>query len=194
MDPFASALEQAAAVRRREVSARELVDAYLERIELLNPRLNAYWLTTPELAREQADHVAPDGPLAGAATSVKDLVAMAGYPLTFGSRAFEDQVAAVDAFLVTRMKAAGTPILGRTTTPEFGSRPVTEFGLHGTARNPWNLERTPGGSSGGAAAALAAGLCAWSHGTDGGGSVRIPASCCGLVGLKPSRGRLSPGT
>ena len=94
MDPFASALEQAAAVRRREVSARELVDAYLERIDRLNPRLNAFWVTTPELAREQADGVAPDGPLAGAPTSVKDLVAMAGYPLTYGSRAFEDQVAA----------------------------------------------------------------------------------------------------
>jgi amidase len=193
MDPFASALDQAAAVRRREVSTRELVDCYLERIERLNPRLNAFWLTTPELAREQADAVTSDGPLAGAPTSVKDLAAMAGYPLTYGSRAFEDQVATVDAFVVRRMKAAGTPILGRTTTPEFGSRPVTEFGLHGAARNPWDPDRTPGGSSGGAGAALAAGLCAWSHGTDGGGSVRIPASCCGLVGLKPSRGRISPG-
>jgi amidase len=193
MDPFASALEQAAAVRRREVTARELVDRYLERIERLNPRLNAFWLTTPDVAREQADAIQSDGPLAGAPTSVKDLSAMAGQPLTFGSRAFEDQVAPVDSFVVSQMRAAGTPILGRTTTPEFGSRPVTEFGLHGVARNPWNLDRTPGGSSGGAAAALAAGLCAWSHGTDGGGSVRIPASCCGLVGLKPSRGRISPG-
>jgi amidase len=194
MDPFASALEQAAAVRRREVPATELVDAYLDRIERLNPRLNAFHLTTPELAREQAAAVAAgDGPLAGAATSVKDLVAMAGFPLTFGSRAFEDQVAQVDAFVVRRMKEAGTPILGRTTTPEFGSRPVTEFGLHGATRNPWDLGRTPGGSSGGAAAALAAGLCAWSHGSDGGGSIRIPASCCGLVGLKPSRGRISLG-
>jgi amidase len=192
MDPFASALDQAAAVRRREVSALELVEAYLERIERLNPRFNAYWLTTPELAREQA--AAPcDGPLAGAATSIKDLAAMAGHPQTFGSRAFEDNVPAVDAFVVRGAKAAGSPILGRTTTPEFGSRPVTEFGLHGVARNPWNPGRTPGGSSGGAAAALAAGLCAWSHGTDGGGSIRIPASCCGLVGLKPSRGRISPG-
>ena len=192
MDPFASALEQAAAVRRREVTARELVDRYLERIERYNPALNAFWLTTPELAREQAEAVG-DGPLAGAATSVKDLAPMAGYPLTFGSRAFEDQVAEVDHFVVNGIKRAGSPILGRTTTPELGSRPVTEFGLHGTARNPWNTERTPGGSSGGAAAALAAGLCAWSHGTDGGGSVRIPASCCGLVGLKPSRGRISTG-
>ena len=194
MDPFASALEQAAAVRRREVSAGELVDRYLERIERLDPRLNAFYLTTPDLAREQARAVGGDGgPLAGATTSVKDLASMAGYPLTYGSRAFEDQVGLVDAFVVGRLKAAGCPIVGRTTTPEFGSRPVTEFGLHGTTRNPWNPDHTPGGSSGGAAAALAAGLCAWSHGTDGGGSVRIPASCCGLVGLKPSRGRISPG-
>jgi amidase len=192
MDPFASALEQAAAVRRGEVSALELVDGYLERIERIDPRLNAFWLTTPELAREQA--AAPgEGALAGAAVSVKDLAAMSGYPLTYGSRAFQGQVAPADAFVVSRIKAAGCPVLGRTTTPEFGSRPVTEFGLHGTTRNPWNLDRTPGGSSGGAAAALAAGLCAWSHGTDGGGSVRIPASCCGLVGLKPSRGRISLG-
>jgi amidase len=195
MDPFASALEQAAAVRRREVSARELVDGYLERIERLDPRLNSFFVTTPDLARSQAGAVGADGDssLAGATTSVKDLASMAGYPYTYGSRAFEDQVGQVDAFVVGRIKAAGSPILGRTTTPEFGSRPVTEFGLHGTTRNPWNLDHTPGGSSGGAAAALAAGLCAWSHGTDGGGSVRIPASCCGLVGLKPSRGRISPG-
>src|SRR6266536_2652495 len=192
MDAFASALDQAAAVRRGEVSARELVDLYLDRIERHNPRLNAYWLTTPELARQQAERPG-SGPLAGAPASVKVLAAMAGYPHTFGSRAFEDQVATVDLFVVTGIRAAGCPILGRTTTPEFGSRPVTEFGLHGTARNPWSTDHTPGGSSGGAAAALAAGLCAWSHGTDGGGSVRIPASCCGLVGLKPSRGRISPG-
>lgn len=193
MDAYASALEQAAAVRRREVSARELVDRYLDRIERHNPGLNAFWLTTPELAREQAGALQDGGPLAGACVSVKDLVPMAGHPLTFGSRAFEDQVARVDHFVVAGIKRAGSPILGRTTTPELGSRPVTEFGLHGTARNPWDLGRTPGGSSGGAAAALAAGLCAWSHGSDGGGSVRIPASCCGLVGLKPSRGRISTG-
>ncbi len=192
MDAFTSALDQAAVVRGREVSARELVDMYLERIERLNPRLNAFYLTTPELAREQASQTR-NGPLAGAPTSIKDLSPMAGYPLTFGSRAFEDNVAAVDSFFVERVKEAGSPILGRTTTPEFGSRPVTEFGLHGTAHNPWSLDHTPGGSSGGAAAALAAGLCAWSHGSDGGGSVRIPASCCGLVGLKPSRGRISLG-
>src|ERR1700736_2293420 len=192
MDPFVSALEQAAAVRRREVSAGELVDMYLERIARLGPALNAFWLTTPELARSQARQL-PDGPLAGACTSIKDLSAMAGFPLTFGSRAFDAQVSQSDSFAVSRIKAAGCPILGRTTTPELGSRPVTEFGLHGVTRNPWSLPHTSGGSSGGAAAALAAGLCAWSHGTDGGGSVRIPASCCGVVGLKPSRGRISLG-
>ena len=205
MDPFASALDQAAAVRRREVSALELVNMYLDRIERLNHRLNAFWVLSGELARDQACTLSPGGgglgggrgagtmPLAGAATAVKDVVPMAGYPLTFGARAFERSVAAVDHFVVGKIKRAGCPILGRTTTPELGTRAVTEFGLHGITRNPWDLGRTAGGSSGGAAAALAAGLCAWSHGTDGGGSVRVPASCCGLVGLKPSRGRISMG-
>src|SRR5262249_5820465 len=146
----------------------------------------------PDLARRQAEEPG-HGLLSGAPTTVKDLSAMPGYPLTFGSRAFEKNIAQVDSFVGTRMKTAGCPILGRTTTPEFASRPVTGVGLHGAARNLWNRDYAPGGSSGGAAAALAAGLCAWSHGTDGGGSVRIPASCCGLVGLKPSRGRISPG-
>src|SRR4030088_2306577 len=108
MDPFASALDQAAAVRRGEVSALELVDGYLERIERLHPRLNAFWLATPELAPHQAAAPA-HGPLAGAPSSVKDLAAMAGHPLTFGSRAFEDQVATVDAFVVSRIRAAGSP-------------------------------------------------------------------------------------
>src|SRR5690349_4198795 len=114
MDPFASALEQAAAVHRRDVSARELVDGYLARIERLGPRLNAFWVTTPELAREQADAVdavsGADGPLAGATTSVKDLSSMAGYPQTYGSRAFEDNVGQVDSFVVGRIRAAGSPI------------------------------------------------------------------------------------
>src|SRR5437867_3433186 len=210
MDPFASALDQAAAVRRREVSALELVNMYLERIERHNPGLNAFWVLSGELARDQAT-LPPCGgggaegagggrtagetvsPLAGACTTVKDVVPMAGYPLTLGARAFEREVGTVDHFVVGKLKEAGCPILGRTTTPELGTRPVTEFGLHGATRNPWDLGRTAGGSSGGAAAALAAGLCSWSHGTDGGGSVRVPAACCGLVGLKPSRGRISMG-
>jgi amidase len=201
MDPFASALDQAAAVRRGLLSAAELVECYLERIERHDRRLNSVWTITADLARAQAaalpraQAAAPpaDGALTGAPVTVKDLAPMAGYPWTLGARVFQRQIGPADHFAVSRIKTAGCPILGRTTTPELGSRPVTEFGLHGTARNPWDESRTPGGSSGGAAAALAAGLCAWSHGSDGGGSVRIPASCCGLVGLKPSRGRISAG-
>jgi Asp-tRNA(Asn)/Glu-tRNA(Gln) amidotransferase A subunit family amidase len=210
MDPFASALEQSAAVRRRDVSALELVNMYLDRIERHNATLNAFWVLSGELARDQATLFPCGGggaagagggrtvgeaarPLAGAATTVKDVVPMTGFPLTFGARAFEHNVASVDGFVVGKIREAGCPILGRTTMPELGTRPVTEFGLHGATRNPWDLSRTAGGSSGGAAAALAGGLCAWSHGSDGGGSVRVPAACCGLVGLKPSRGRISMG-
>jgi amidase len=193
MDPFTSALEQAAAVRRREVSATELVRMYLDRIEKYNKKLNAYFLVVPSPLGGEGRVGSTNGRLAGAPVSIKDLVALAGYPTTYGSRAYKDFVTDYDQFPVARLKQEGCRILGKTTTPEFGSRPVTEFGYHGTARNPWNLEHTTGGSSGGAAGALAAGLCALSHGTDGGGSVRIPASCCGLVGLKPSRGRISRG-
>jgi amidase len=196
MDPFASALDQAAAVRRREVSSTELTRAYIERIERLNPKLNAFVLTTPELALEQAkaaDTANIGYPLRGVPTSVKDNVSLAGYPLTFGSRAFEDFTLPMDFFPVARIKEEGCPILGKTNLSEFGTRPTVEHGLFGATHNPWNLDHSPGGSSGGAAAAVAAGLCAFAHGTDGGGSVRIPSSCCGTVGLKPSRGRISAG-
>ncbi len=196
MDPFASALDQAAAVRRREISSTELTRAYLERIERLNPKLNAYVLTTPQLALEQAkaaDEANIGYPLRGVPTSIKDLVSLAGYPLTFGSRAFEDYTLPMDFYPVARLKEEGCPILGKTNTSEFGTRPTTEHGLFGATHNPWDLEHSPGGSSGGAAAAVAAGLCGFAHGSDGGGSVRIPSSCCGTVGLKPSRGRISAG-
>ncbi|TMD86533.1 MAG: amidase, partial [Chloroflexi bacterium] len=180
MDPFASALDQAAAVRRREVSSTELTRAYLERIEKLNPRLNAFVLTTPDLALEQAkaaDEANIGYPLRGVPTSVKDLVSLAGYPVTFGSRAFEDYTLPMDFFPVARLKEEGCPILGKTNLSEFGTRPTTEHGLFGATHNPWDLNHSAGGSSGGAAAAVAAGLCAFAHGTDGGGSVRIPSSC-----------------
>src|SRR5437762_4823877 len=163
MDPFASAVEQAAAVRRREVKAEELAEMYLARIERLNPALNAFWLTTPELAREaarRADGEPEGGLLAGVPVSIKDLNSIAGYPTTLGSKAFEDQVFDWDGFAVARLRAEGAALLGKTTCPEFGTRPHTEHGLHGAARNPWNREHTTGGSSGGAAGALAAGLCA----------------------------------
>lgn len=191
-DPFASALAQAAAIARRDVTPSELASQYQRRIARYNDALNAYCLTTPELINDGAD-VQPAGPLSGVSVSIKDLAPMAGYPFTRGSRAFRHDVAKEDAFAVARLKEAGCIILGRTTTAELGGRPVTDHGLHGAARNPWNLEYTAGGSSGGAAAAVASGLCALSHGSDGGGSVRIPAACCGVVGLKPSRGRISLG-
>ena len=183
-------------MRRREVSSTELTRAYLERIERFNPKLNAFVLTTPELALEQAkaaDAANIGYPLRGVPTSVKDLVSLAGYPLTFGSKAFEDYTLPIDFFPVARLKEEGCPILGKTNLSEFGTRPTNEYGLFGATHNPWSLDYSPGGSSGGAAAAVAAGLCAFAHGSDGGGSVRIPSSCCGTVGLKPSRGRISAG-
>ena len=192
MDPFASAIEQAEAIRRRQVTATELVQMYLDRIERLNGDLSHYVHLTPELALEMAAE-RYDGPLAGVPVSIKDLAALKGHPQTFGSRAFEDFVPQWDSFSVAQLKAAGMPILGKTNTSEFGTRPTTEYGLFPAARNPWNREHTTGGSSGGAGGAVAAGLCALAQGSDGGGSVRIPASCCGVVGIKPTRGRVSSG-
>ena len=184
-------------MRRREVSATELTRSHLERIERYNPALNAFVLKTPELALEQAaaaDAGDPGGhPLWGVPTSVKDLISLAGYPMTLGSRAFEDYTLPIDFFPAARLKEEGCPILGKTNTSEFGTRPTTEHGLFGATHNPWRHGHSAGGSSGGAAAAVAAALCAFAQGSDGGGSVRIPSSCCGIVGLKPSRGRVSPG-
>ena len=195
MDLFAPALDIAAALRRREFSSVEITRAFLERIEKLNPRLNAYVLLTPELALSQAEEADSrnGGALRGVPVSIKELVSLRGYPTTLGSRAFEHLELPADSFPVGRLKDACCPILGKTNTSEFGTRPTTEAGLFGATHNPWNLDHSPGGSSGGAAAAVAAGLCGFAHGSDGGGSVRIPSSCCGTVGLKPSRGRVSPG-
>ena len=192
MDPFASALEHAAALSRGDYSSEELTRVYLDRIERLNPDLNHYVLVTADLALELAQG-AGKGALQGVPVSIKDLSSLAGYPTTFGSRALASLVLPYDAYVVARLKEAGCPILGKTNTSEFGNRPVTEHGLFGAARNPWNLEHTTGGSSGGAAGAVAAGLCAFAQGSDGGGSVRIPSSCCGVVGLKPTRGVISSG-
>ena len=196
MDLFAPAVDLAAALRRREFSSVELTRAYLQRIEELNPKLNAYVRTTRELALEQAktaDTAKDGGPLTGVPVSIKELVSLQGYPTTLGSRAFEHMELPLDSFSVAQLKEAGCPILGKTNTSEFGTRPTTEWGLFGATHNPWNLDHSPGGSSGGAGAAVAAALCGFAQGSDGGGSVRIPASCCGVVGLKPSRGRVSPG-
>jgi amidase len=188
---FAPALEQAERVRAGEVSPRELTDLYLERIERLDPALRSYVTVDHEGARAAAS--APhDGQFAGVPISIKDLNETANLRTTFSCRAFADHVPRADAAVVRRIRDAGFVILGKTNTPEFGSIGMTESELNGDCRNPWDVSRTPGGSSGGAAAALAAGLCPVAHGSDGGGSIRIPASCCNLFGLKPSRGRVSP--
>jgi amidase len=183
------ALDLAAQVRASEASPRELTEAAIARIEATNPALN--YLVTD--CFEQALATEPsDGPFTGVPMLVKDLNETAGVRTTFSSRAFADYVPASDAGVVRRMKDAGFVVLGKSNTPEFGSTCVTESALNGACRNPWDTTRTPGGSSGGAGAAVAAGALPLAHGSDGGGSIRIPASCCGLFGIKPSRGRVSP--
>ena len=176
-------------MRAGEVSPRELTEAAIARIEATNPELN--YLVT-DCYEQALATTPPDGPFTGVPMLVKDLNETAGVRTTFSSRAFADYVPANDAAVVRRMKDAGFVILGKSNTPEFGSTAVTESELNGACRNPWDPSRTPGGSSGGAAAAVAAGALPLAHGSDGGGSIRIPASCCGLFGIKPSRGRVSP--
>jgi amidase len=171
------------------VSARELTEAAIGRIEATNPELN--YLVTDCFEQALATEPA-DGPFTGVPMLVKDLNETAGVRTTFSSRAFANYVPATDAAVVRRMKDAGFIVLGKSNTPEFGSTCVTESTLNGACRNPWDTTRTPGGSSGGAGAAVASGALPLAHGSDGGGSIRIPASCCGLFGIKPSRGRVSP--
>ena len=183
------ALTLAAQVRAGEVSARELTDEAIARIESANPELNFLVTDCFDDARNASP---PDGPFTGVPMLVKDLTETAGLRTTFSSRAFADYVPQADAAVVRRMKNAGFVVLGKSNTPEFGITAVTESDLNGACRNPWDTARTPGGSSGGAAAAVAAGVLPLAHGSDGGGSIRIPAACCGLFGLKPSRGRVSP--
>jgi amidase len=189
------AVELGRLVRDGELSARELVEAALERIEAVDPEVNAFTLVDADRALAAAGEIgAGDGrPFAGVPIAIKDIAAVAGQRLTMGSDFFDDSTPGHDAFVVRRLRDAGCVIVGRTNLPEFGILPVTEPRRFGPTRNPWDTERTPGGSSGGAGAAVAAGLVPVAHGSDGGGSIRIPAACCGLVGLKPGRGRISRG-
>jgi amidase len=183
----------AALVAAGEVSPRELLDEAIARAERVNPRLNAIVLRMDAEARERAA-APPPGPFRGVPFLLKDLaVTHAGTPLQNGSRLFEGFIPDRDAELVARYKAAGLVIFGRTNTPEFGLVPTTEPVLYGAAHNPWRLGHSTGGSSGGAAAAVASGVVPLAHGSDGGGSIRIPASCCGVFGMKPTRGRLPCG-
>jgi len=191
---FLPATEQAASIRRGDVSSTELVDLYLDRIDRLDTELNAFVTLRPEEALAEAraaDASTSDAPFHGVPIAVKDLTATKGIRTTYSSRAYANHVPDFDTAVARRIREAGFVILGKTNTPEFGTTAFTESELNGDTRNPWNPGRTPGGSSGGAAAALAAGLVPVAHGSDGGGSIRIPASCCGLFGLKPSRGRVS---
>jgi amidase len=197
-----TALTQAAAIRRREVSPVELVDHYLARIEARGEELGAFVTVTDDAAREQAKQAEKqvlDGdpatlpPLYGVPTAVKDLNLTAGVRTTLGSRVYADFVAPVDDHVVELLRAAGTISLGKTNTPEFGLPCYTENAVAPPARTPWDPSRSAGGSSGGAGAAVGAGLVPFAQGSDGGGSIRIPASVCGLVGIKVSRGRISNG-
>jgi amidase len=186
------AIGQADLVRSGDVSALELVEAAIERIEALNPSLNAVVTPLFDRAREVAHGPLPDGPLAGVPFLLKDVgVALKGLPTTRGSRAFRTFVSTRNGELFVRQRRAGLIVLGKTNTPEFGNHSTTEPELFGPTRNPWGLDRTAGGSSGGSVAAVASGMVPAAHGTDGAGSIRIPASCCGLFGLKPTRGRNS---
>ena len=195
IDPYIEAFELRRLVAAREIRPREVAELFLRRIEVLNPKLNAFMTLTAERALADAaslEKMEPASlPLYGVAYSLKDLTWTKGIRTTFGSRNYANFVPPADAEYAARLHRAGGILLGKTTTPEYGGRPTTEGGLCPPARNPWSLDHTAGGSSGGAAAAIAAGLHPLAEGSDGGGSIRIPAACCGVVGLKPSRGRMT---
>lgn len=198
---FATALEQANLIRSKDISPLELAELYLNRIEVLNPQLGCFFTVAAESAiaeaREKTEILARVGdldslpPFFGVPTAIKDLNAVRGLPLTYGVAAMKDNTPTYDDGVVSRLRQAGFVLLGKTATSQLGSFPYTEPSGFAPARNPWHLDYTPGGSSGGSAAAVAAGLCAVAQGSDGGGSIRGPAACCGIVGIKPSRGRIS---
>jgi amidase len=198
-----TAIELAAAIRAKELSPVAVTDHYLRRTQELNEQVGAFYTVTAELAAEQAlaaeKAVAQAAdparlpPLTGVPIPIKDLNMVAGIRQTLGSVTYENYVPDADDYVVTKLKDAGAVITGKTATPEFGLPCYTETKIGPPARTPWDLSRSAGGSSGGAAAAVAAGLAPAAQGSDGGGSIRIPASVCGLFGIKPSRGRVSEG-
>jgi amidase len=196
MSPFTPAVELAGALRRREFSAVELLDACLAEVDRLNPELNEVtWRDDDEAraAASAADRRLAEGeesPFLGVPIPIKDLTPVAGWPVTFGSRGAPDGPSEESELVVDALAAAGFVLCGRTNTPEFGVITAAENLRFGPSRNPWDPSRSPGGSSGGAAGAVASGMFPIAHANDGGGSIRIPASYCGLVGLKPSRGRV----
>lgn len=204
IDPFTPAIELAAAIRRKEVSPVEVIDVYLARMDELDPQLNAFCFRANDDVRQAAKAAteevmrakSPDdlSPFHGVPLPIKDLVDVAGWPTTYGSAGASPAPAATADPVVQRFLDAGFLLLGKTTTSEFGTVPFTESEALGISRSPWNPDHTPGGSSSGAGAAVAAGMAPIAHGGDGGGSIRIPASCNGLVGLKPTRGLITSST
>jgi amidase len=198
IDPFTPAVELAAAIGRKEVSPVEVVDGYLERMDQLDCRLNAFCHRADDDVRKAASAAADAAvraastedlpPFHGVPLPIKDLLDVAGWPTTHGSAGASQAPAAASDPVVQRFLDAGFVLLGKTTTSEFGTVPFTESEALGISRNPWDPDRTPGGSSSGAGAAVAAGMAPIAHGADGGASIRVPASCNGLVGLKPTRG------
>lgn len=201
IDPFVPAVELAAAIRRKEVSPVEVADAYLDRIDALDQRLNAFCHRDDGGVRKAAAAAADAvvhaissddlPPFLGVPLPIKDLLEVAGWPTTYGSAGASGLPAAASGPVVQRFVDAGFVLLGKTTASEFGTVPYTENEALGITRNPWDPDRTPGGSSSGAGTAVAAGMAPIAHGADGGGSIRIPASCTGLVGLKPTRGLIT---
>jgi amidase len=192
---FLDATAQADLVRSGEATPLELVDAAIERIEKVNPEINAVIHERFDRARDDARN-APDGPFTGVPVVIKDLdAAVAGEPCHWGNKLLRTAgwVDDHDSYLVARLRRAGFVIVGKTNTPELGLQPTTEPRAYGPTHNPWNTTRGPGGSSGGSAAAVASGMVPVGHAGDGGGSIRVPASACGLFGLKPTRGRVSLG-
>jgi amidase len=196
---YAGIARQAELIAAGEVSSRELLDTYLDRIARLDPRLNAFRIVFAERARLEADQAdarrgaggeSAERPLLGVPIAVKDDIDVAGEVTTYGTNAYGEPAAA-DAEVVRRLREAGAVIIGKTNVPELTMWPFTETATWGATRNPWDLQRAPGGSSGGSAAAVAAGLVGAALGSDGAGSIRIPAAWCGLFGLKPQRGRVS---
>ena len=196
---FASALEQAELIKKRQVTPLELTQLYLSRIEKYDSKLGSFYHVAKESAiadakkkTEQLTQINTNlPPFFGVPIGIKDLKSVVDLPITYGIAALKDQIAKYDEGIVTKVRQAGFIVLGKTATSQLGSFPYTEPDGFAPTRNPWNLEYTPGGSSGGSAAAVAGGLCSIALGGDAGGSIRGPASCCGLVGLKPSRGRIS---
>ena len=200
MDSFASALDLASAIKSKEISPVEIVQHYLDRIDKHDGELNSYVTVAGDAAladASEAEAAVSRGDelpaFHGVPIGIKDLIETAGMRTTFSSRSYENYVPDFDAHVVRRIKEAGFILLGKTNSSEFGTFPITESELNGACRNPWDTSRTSGGSSGGSGASVAAGLTPVGHGMDGGGSIRIPASCCGIFGLKTSRGRISMG-